>query len=195
MATFITWLAFVLFQTYSEPAVIIVLSVTQILESFGCFGLGRKYGSRLALACGVFYVAIAALLCWSVVGTYSRSSHLLIHYASSCSLVSNSEVRPTLFYSGGGFSTYYVSFVLFIFGQSVWGSTLVSLRKKLPNRMLSSVAGGAFLVLAGLSLMLLPIFLFSGIVMWFRLLGWVYGPTAFAAAVVLNEASSVYEFE
>jgi hypothetical protein len=152
----------------SRPYLLVVysfLAASFMLGSFACFGLKRKYGSSIALICGLLYIAVFAMLCYSVV-----------------------EVR--LFrYSIPMFAT---TLVLMNLGLLFWGATLWEVRKSLSYPNLGFWTGSIFLVIAILTLTLFwPVILYWGIEFWFVFFGWLYAIGSLVTAILLFRLSKL----
>jgi hypothetical protein len=150
----------------SGPYALIVsglFSASFILGSFASFGLKRRYGSNIALICGIFYLTVFAILCYSLANTYSLQVYI-----------------PTL-----------TNLLMFLnLGMLVWGATLLEVRKSLPYPRLSSWMGYIFILIPILTLALFwQVFLYWGIEMWFMLFGWLYAIGAVVTAIILYRLS------
>ena len=135
---------------------LLVLSLA--LGSFGCFALKRKYGSNLALGCGILYLFLSAVLTSSPFLPYTR-----------------------LWYINYGRSEMLLNVGLFVFGV-----TLLSIRKSLPQPKKESCArtGLLFIAISVPSLMpnLVPVIVYWGFEVWLMVLGWLYAINSIVTA-------------
>ena len=141
-----------------------LFSVSFLLGSFGCFGLKRRYNSNLALICGVFYIAVFAVLCYTIV-------------SAKFQIYSPSLRDVPMFLNLG---------LLF------WGATLLALSKSLPHPRLSSWIGGVFVLIPALTLTLFwQVIMYWGVEFWFLLFGWLYAICAAATVIILWRLSKI----
>ena len=149
----------------SGPYALIVsglFSASFILGSFVCFGMKKRYGSNIALICGILYLAASAILCYSLASAYSLQVYI-----------------PAL-----------TNLLMFLnLGMLFWGATLLEVRKSLPYPKLSSWIGSIFILIPILTLTIWQVFLYWGIEMWFMLFGWLYAIGAIVTAIVLYRLS------
>ena len=135
-----------------------LFSVSFLLGSFGCFGFKRKFNSNLALICGVFYIAVFAVLCYTIVSA---------KFQTYSPLLQNVPMFLNL-------------------GLLVWGATLLALSKSLPYPRLSSWIGGVFVLITVLTLTLFwQVIMYWGVELWFLFLGWLYAICAATTAIIL----------
>lgn len=140
-----------------------LFSVSFLLGSFGCFGLKRKYNSNLALMCGVFYIAVFAILCYHII-----EMHFFQNYIS---MLSNTLMFMNL-------------------ALLAWGATLIAFRKSLPYSRLGFWIGCTFVLIAILTLTWFwQVILYWGVEFWFMLFGWLYAINAVATAILLHRLS------
>ncbi len=146
-----------------------LFSVSFALGSFGCFGLKKKYGSNLALVCGIIYVIVAAILVYSLSSLYFLADYVPIRF--------------------------YGSTALFI-GMLMWGETLLVVRK--PSQSTpglycrlshAGLAGTLFMVAGLIGIFLYPVIIYWDIEWWLMLAGWLYAAGAVATALLLFQIS------
>jgi hypothetical protein len=126
-----------------------LLYLSLALEGFGCVGLKQKYGSTLALICGIFLITSAAVLTSSLVIAIPVSLLLWVTY-----------YNPTL---------------LLNVGLLIWGLTLLSLRKSLQPHARASWIGSIFIIVSALTLTwFAPAMQYWGIEWWLLFLGGPY---------------------
>jgi hypothetical protein len=145
-----------------------LFSVSFAFGSFGCFSLKKKYGSDLALACGISHIIVAAILVYSL-----SSLYLLANYV---------PIRD------------YVPTALFV-GMLMWGATLLIERKPFQSTMLGSysrlsqLAGTLFMVAGLIGILFYQVILYWGIEFWLMFAGWLYATGAVATALLLFRIS------
>ena len=133
-----------------------LLSLSFALGSFGCFGLKQKYGSNLAFACGILYLAIFAVLTSSLIIPVSHLSLRL-------------------------WFIYYNPVPLLNIGLLVWAATMLTIRKSLPNPRKAFWIGLIFLLISALTLTwFISAILYWGFEFWLLLFGWLYAIDAMA---------------
>lgn len=143
---FQNWVYYLIFRS--------LLSLSLVLESFGCFALKQKYGSNLALACGILHLAISAVLTSSLIITMPNAPHLLRF-------------------------TYYNPALLFNVGLLILGATLLSIRKSLPNPRKALWIGLIFILISVLTLTwFVMVIWYWGIEFWLLFFGWIYAINA-----------------
>jgi hypothetical protein len=138
-----------------------LLSLSLVLESAGCFALRRKYGSNLALACGVVFLAIAVVLTVPLGMPQSATPPLLLFIAYNPALLLN-------------------------VGLLVLGGALLAMRNALPNPVRVWWLGTIFVIvavgtLAGFGMVVL----YWGFEAWLLFLGWLYAVNSVATARLL----------
>jgi hypothetical protein len=138
-------------------------SASFLLGSFASFGLKKRYGSNIALICGFFYLAVFAILCYSIASAYASQAYI-----------------PAL-----------TNLLMFLnLGMLAWGGTLLEVRKALPYPRLGSWIGYIFVLVPILTLALFwQVLLYWGVEMWFMLFGWLYAIGAIATALMLYRLS------
>jgi len=135
-----------------------LLSLSLALGSFGCSALKQKYGSNLALGCGVLYLAISAVLTSSLIIPISNLSRLLWYI-------------------------YYNPATLLNVGLLVLGATLLSIRKSLPNSHKALWIGLIFILISAPTLTcFVNVIWYWGFEFWLLLFGWLYAINAIATA-------------
>jgi hypothetical protein len=161
----------IFFQAYSRAYFMIdyfLFSVSFAFGSFGCFGLKKKYGSDLALACGIIHIIVAAILVYSLSSLYLLANYVPIRF--------------------------YVPTALFV-GMLMWGATLLIVGKPFHSTMLGSysrlsqLAGTLFMVAGLIGILFHQVILYWGIEFWFMLAGWLYAAGAVATALLLFRIS------
>jgi hypothetical protein len=135
-----------------------LLSLSLALESFGCFALKQKYGSNLALGCGVLYLAISAVLTSSIIAPLSDLPRLLWYI-------------------------YYNPATLLSAGLLVLGATFLSIRKSLPDPRRALCIGLVFILLSAPAWTnFCAAIWYWGFEIWLLLFGWLYAINAMATA-------------
>jgi len=161
----------IFFQSYSRAYFMMdyfLFSVSFAFGSFGCFGLKKKYGSDLALACGIIHIIVAAILVYSLSSLYLLANYVPIRF--------------------------YVPTALFV-GMLMWGATLLIVRKPFHSTMLGSysrlsqLAGTLFMVAGLIGILFHQVILYWGIEFWFMFAGWLYAAGAVATALLLFRIS------
>ena len=161
----------IFFQAYSRAYFMIdnfLFSVSFAFGSFGCFGLKKKYGSDLALACGIIHIIVTAILVYSLSSLYLLANYVPIRF--------------------------YVPTALFV-GMLMWGATLLIVRKPFHSTMLGSysrlsqLAGTLFMVAGLIGILFHQVILYWGIEFWFMFAGWLYAAGAVATALLLFRIS------
>jgi hypothetical protein len=139
-----------------------LFSASFILDSFACFGLKKRCGSNIALICGILYLVVFAILCYSIATAYSLR-----------------------------YIPIFTNLLTFLnLGILVWGATLLEVRKSLPYPKLSLWTGCIFIFIAISTLTLFwQALLYWGIEFWFMLFGWLYAIGAVATAIILYRLS------
>jgi hypothetical protein len=133
-----------------------LLALSLALESFGCFALKQKYGSNLALTCGILFLVISAVLISSLIIPISGVHYLLrfIYY------------NPT---------------PLLNVGLLILGATLLSIRKSLPKPGKALWIGLIFIIISAVTLTWFAMaILYLGIEFWLMLFGWFYAINSIA---------------
>jgi hypothetical protein len=135
-----------------------LLSLSLALEGFGCVGLKQKYGSNLALICGIFLITSAAVLASSLVITISNVSLLL-------------------------WVTYYNPTLLLNVGLLILGLTFLSVRKSLPTPGKASWIGSIFIIVSASTLTWVAIvILYWGFELWLLVFGGPYAINSIATS-------------
>jgi hypothetical protein len=153
----------IFFQSGPYPLIVYgFFSASFMLGSFACFGLKKRYGSNIALICGIFYLAVFAILCYSIASAYSLPVPVYIRILTN-------------------------NFLMFLnLGMLVWGATLLEVRKSLPYPRLSSWIGSIFILIPILTLTWFwQVLLYWGVEFWFMIFGWLYAICAAATAIIL----------
>jgi len=134
-----------------------LLALSLALESFGCFALKQKYGSNLALTCGILFLVISAVLTASLIIPIS-GVHYLLRFMYNPVLLLN-------------------------FGLLILGATLLSIRKFLPNPGKALWIGLIFIIISAVTLTwFIMVILYWGFEFWFMLFGWLYAINSIATA-------------
>lgn len=133
-----------------------LLSLSLVLESFGCFALKRKYDSNLSLTCGVLFLCIAVIL-WAP-------------------LAVPLSVVPLVWFLS------YNPAPLLSVGLLVLGATLHSLRKVLPTPETVEGLALIFIIIFPITLLMLAVVLYWGFEVWLLFLGWLYAFNSVATA-------------
>lgn len=145
-----------------------LFSVSFAFGSFGCFGLKKKYGLDLALACGISHIIVAAILVYSLSSLYLLANYVPIRF--------------------------YVPTALFV-GMLMWGATLLIERKPFESTLLGSysrlsqLAGALFMVAGLIGILFHQVILYWGIEFWLMFAGWLYAGGAVATALLLFRIS------
>jgi len=147
-----------------------LFSISFALGSFGCFGLKKKYGSYLALVCGIIYIIVTAILVYSL-----SSLYLLANYFPM-----GLYVPPALFV-----------------GMLMWGTTLLAVQKPfqsimhgLYSKLNRAGLAGILFILAGLiGIFLYPVIVYWDIGLWLMVAGWIYAAGAVVTALFLFQIS------
>jgi len=127
-----------------------LLSLSLALESFGCFALKQKYGSNLAFACGILFLAISAVLTSSLIIPISNVSFLLRFI-------------------------YYNPAVLLNVGLLILGVTFLLIRKSLLTPRKALWIGLIFIMISVFTLTWFPMaILYWGFELWLMFFGWLY---------------------
>jgi len=134
-----------------------LLSLSLVLESFGCFALKRKYSSNLALTCGVLFLGISVILTGPLAVPLSAVPRIL--------LILSYNPAPLMFV-----------------GLLVLGATLHSLRKVLPDPKKVERLALIFIIIAICTLPGLVVMLYWGFEMWLLFIGWLYAFNSVATA-------------
>lgn len=150
----------IFFQSGAYPIVVYSFFLASfLLGSFACFGLRIKYNSIIALLCGFLYLAVFAMLCYSIVSFYLLRSYIWM-------------------------TAIFLAFLNI--GMLVWGATFLEIRRSLPYPKLGSLTGFIFIIIAILTLTWFwQVFLYWGIEFWFMLFGWLYSIGTLATALIL----------
>jgi len=146
-----------------------LFSVSFALGSFGCFGLKKKYGSNLALVCGIIYIIVVAILVYSLSSLYLHANYVPMRL--------------------------YVPTALFV-GMLMWGTTLLVVQKPshstlgLYSRLSHAGLAGTLFIVAGLiGILLFPVIVYWSIELWLMFAGWLYAAGAVATALLLFQIS------
>jgi len=138
-----------------------LLTVSFALGSFSCFGLKYKHRSNLAMICGIVYLAIFTILCYSLLESYLFQNYVGMRL-----------------------------FPLFLnLGLLFWGLALLEVRKYLPHQRLGLLVAIIFILIAFLFIWLWQAIAYWGFEFWFVLLGWLYAIGALVTAILFFQVS------
>ena len=157
-ATYRSGMSGIFFQNRTFQTIFLGLLVLSLaLGSFGCFALKRKYGSNLALGCGILNLVLSVVLMSYPIIPGTRLWYIYCN--------------PVMLLSVGLF---------------VLGVTLLSIRKSLPKHKKESCIRTGLLFIAVSVASLIPTFmliiLYWGFEVWIMFLGWLYAFNSIATA-------------
>jgi hypothetical protein len=143
-----------------------LISFSFAFESFGFFALRQKYGSDLAFACGMLFLAISVLLILSlIIPLQLRFLPWFIGY------------NPTTVVN---------------VGLLVSGVTFLLIRKSLPTPRKALGIGLAFIIISALTLTLFKnVLLYWGFEMWLMYFGWLFAISSLAAGQTMIHVRSI----